>query len=277
MLKLSVTMKKKIFDYLDYKSYLQEVIRSKPGQGRGFRKELAEAIGCQSSFVSQVLSRSLQFSLEQADKINRLLYHSKEESHFFMLLVQFNRAGTTELKEYFRSQIKSALGERLHYERRLRNDHTITYEEQVKYYSAWHFGVIFAILGIAQLRTSKAISKRLNLPLKQVSDALSFLENCGLVESKGDSYYRKESFLHLGSSSAELLSGHHAQWRAKTISALQAERKGDIHYSGVMTLSADDLYKLRAMIVSYIEKIQIQVVTSPDETIAALGIDFYEL
>jgi hypothetical protein len=63
----------------------------------------------------------------------------------------------------------------------------------------------------------------------------------------------------------------------RAITALQNEGARDLHYSCAVTLSKDDCYKLQALLVKYIEELQKQIAPSPDETVAAICLDFFEL
>ena len=69
-------MDKNIFEFRNYKAYLDHLISSKPGKGRGMRSSIAKALHCQTSYISQVLNEEAHFSLEQGDALNRLLDHS---------------------------------------------------------------------------------------------------------------------------------------------------------------------------------------------------------
>src|SRR5258708_7490388 len=96
---------REIFDYIDYKQYLADTIRKLPLKGHGFRSRMARAAGCRVAFISQVLNGRLHLSLEQAEAINVLLEHPSDEGDFFLLLIQYGRAGSRALQERLKSQI----------------------------------------------------------------------------------------------------------------------------------------------------------------------------
>ncbi len=77
---------KSLFEYLSYKTYLKAALENKPSGGHGFRSKIAAALGCQVSYISQVLNKEAHFSLEQAEALNSLLGHTDEESEFFSCL-----------------------------------------------------------------------------------------------------------------------------------------------------------------------------------------------
>src|SRR5687768_11246698 len=98
-------MKDTVFDYRDYKKYLNDFIKNQASGGHGYRSKIAEALRCHITYISQVLNKDAHFSLEQADELNSFLGHTKDESHYFLLLVQVARAGTHSLRSKFQEQI----------------------------------------------------------------------------------------------------------------------------------------------------------------------------
>lgn len=88
-----------IYDFRDYKSYLQERSAEK-GLRSGFKSDLARASGCNSAYISSVLGGKAQLSLEQAERVCPFLGLGKDEAHYFLLLVQKSRAGTAPLTKF---------------------------------------------------------------------------------------------------------------------------------------------------------------------------------
>lgn len=269
-------MEKTIFDFLDYKAYLKALIRSRPGGGRGFRSELAQAAGVQRTFITQVLGGSSHLSLEQAVRVSRFLGHSDEELDFLLLLIEYGRAGSELLREQLRRQIKARINERLVLRRRLQSQKALPLEAQLRYYSAWFYSAIRVALGVPELRTPEALSRRLSIPEATVREVLEFLLGCGMIQKNGAHYAGAPFHLHLGTDSA-LLTRLHSNWRIRALSSLQQEGPRDLHYSYAMSLSREDALELKAMLVKYLEELQRKVIASRDETVFALCLDFFEL
>ena len=61
---LGQNKEKTLFDYNNYKKYINERIDSSPSKGRGLKQKMAEFLNCQTAFVSQVLNKDPNFSLE---------------------------------------------------------------------------------------------------------------------------------------------------------------------------------------------------------------------
>jgi len=65
----------------DYRDYVASFLDSQESKER--RTDLAKFLGCQNSFVSQVLTGRAHFSLEHAVRISNFLGHSVDERTFF--------------------------------------------------------------------------------------------------------------------------------------------------------------------------------------------------
>ena len=61
---------KQIFDYRDYRDFVNEFISEQPIRGHGVRSRMAKAMGCQLAYFSQVLHRKAHLSLDQGLKLN---------------------------------------------------------------------------------------------------------------------------------------------------------------------------------------------------------------
>jgi len=267
-------MKNSIFDYQDYKRYVRDLIASQPKGGRGVRSKLAVAVGCQVAYVSQILSGHLHLSLEQAMRVNRFFAHSKDEAHFFLLLVQHARAGDKETRAYFQEQLDAGLTRRLVLTKRLDMAQGITPEDQVTYYSAWYYSAAHILVTIPNFQTKAVIAAKLGVTLEQTSEILEFLLRTGLVQQKGDRYLPGQAQIHLDQNS-KLTSRSHANWRVRVLGALDSPKEADVHYTGVFSLSSADAMKLKAMILKQIEDVVAVVKSSKEEQLSTFCVDFF--
>lgn len=267
---------KNVFQYKDYKAYLNDLIQSKPARGRGIKSDLANFISCQTSYLSSVLKGPSHFSLEQADFVNRYFGHNTEEAHFFLLLIQLARAGTKELKKYFKDQIESIRKKRLILKDQLDVKETLSREDQATYYSHWYFSAIHIILTIPKFQTKDNIASAMNLPLNKVSQILEFLLSVGLAEQVGQRYVVGKKRIHLEGDSP-VISKHHSNWRMLAIRALESDNPEDLHYSSVVTVSEKDAYKIKSDLIEAIQKAKDCIKTSKEEKIFSFCLDFFEI
>lgn len=264
-----------VFDYLDYKAYLRCWIRGQSKGGRGVASELARFIQCQTSHVSQVLNSGSHFSLEQAELVSRFLGHNSDERRFWLLLVQFSRAGTLGLKAVFEEQIRDILQQRLDLKNRPDFKTSITEVDQATYYSSWLYAAVHALVSIEKFQTVEAIGRRLGISARRTREILDFLCSIEIVLHQGGKYAVGATRIHLPSDSP-MIAKHHTNWRVRAIQSLDQENGGaDLHYSAVVSLSEDDKKTIRSMLVKAIEGINSVVRDSKEERLDCLVVDFF--
>jgi uncharacterized protein (TIGR02147 family) len=267
-----------IFEQNDYKAYLREELhlRGQAGAGRGERSRLASAIHCHTAYVSQVLNGEAHFSLEQAELVSRFLSHGKDEAAYFLALVQFNRAGTVTLKAHFEEQMRALAGRQTVLKNRLEFKRTLSREDQMIFYSSWHYGAIHVLVSLPGCNDERGIARYLNLPLSRVSEILDFLTSVGLVMKKEGRYFVGTSHIHLEHDSP-MISKHHTNWRMKTVQSLDSSKSEDLHYSSVITCAQEDSPKIKAALLHAIDEVRGIVKPSKDESAFAYCIDFFGL
>jgi len=268
-------MKGSLFDFIDYKLYLQAHLRALPGGGRGEKSRIAQAIRCHTAYITQVFNGSAHLSLEQATDLCVYLGHSTEEEHFFLLLVQSARAGSAKLRVYLEREMKKVLEARLILKNRFKISEKLSESDQSTYYSAWYYSAVYALVSVPALSAPREISATLSLPFEKVTEVLRFLVSTGLVTEDSGQYRIGKTSIHLGSDSA-LISKHHTNWRMQAIQSLDLPAPMDLHYSSVVSLSESDLPKVRAVLVKAIEEVRAVVRTSPEEAVCAYTLDLFQ-
>lgn len=265
-------MDKSIFDYKGYKAYLTDVLAQR---SRGERSRLAEFIRCHSGYVSQVLNGDAHFSLEQAEQVNLFLGHSQNQSSYFLLLVQYDRAGTLSLKQHFAVQMKELIEKQFVLKNRLQFKRSLSREDQAIFYSSWHYGAVHVLVSVPGCNTVQGISDYLALPISRVSEIVQFLLSVGLIIQRGDRFEVGTSHIHLENDSP-MIAKHHTNWRMQAIQSLDHQRPEDLHYSSVITASYEDSSKIREIMVKAIEDIRAVVRPSKDEAGFCYALDFFE-
>lgn len=269
-------MERAIFEYDDYKSFTMDRIEAYPNAGRGIRAKLAEAIGCQVAYVSHVLAADRHFNLEQAEALARFFGLGTDETEYLLLLVEENRAGTTQLRRVLRAQLERRREKFRQLRNRVKLKGQINREDQARYYSSWHFQAVHTALTISECHTAPALQKTLGIPLKRVNAVLSFLQSRGLVEQQGNHFVPTERYIHLGADSP-LISKLHSNWRIHAVESLDRDNPEDLHYSGVVTLAHSDFQKVREILMKGLLEAIEAIKPSKEERVCVVGLDFYQL
>lgn len=263
---------KTVFEHAGYKSFLRELVKFR----RGEKLKLSQFLKCNPGYISQVLNAEAQLSLEQAERACRFFSLTEDEARFFLLLVQKDRAGTRELEAVFSQQIRQILDSRMQLKNRLDFTKSVSKEHQAIYYSSWHYVGIHMALALPELKTKRAVSSHLGLPLKRVSEVVAFLIEAGLIEERGDYYYTGPVSIHLGSDSA-LLSKHHANWRMKAVESLDASQAQDLHYSSIVTIAKSDVTLAREILVRAVEEVRSLIRNSKEDSLYCYCLDLFSL
>ena len=110
-----------------------------------------------------------------------------------------------------------------------------------------------------------------------MAQAVEFLLQCGLLEPVKGGFKIGKSRLHLGSESP-LLYKHHINWRLQAMQRLSA-RKADenLHYSSVVTLSEEDVVRIKEKLVASIKEIKEMIRASKEETLQCFSLDFFRV
>ena len=269
-------MEASIFEFSDYKAYLTAWLESQPAGGYGLKGKFAKAMGCQTAFVSQVLKGQGHFSLEQSDSLNPLLGHSAEESDFFLLLVQFTRAGTESLRQRLRHQMEAAAAKRVNLKDRLAATRELTKEDYATYFGSWTYSAAHMQLMVPPYQTKTSVAKALGLPLAKVATILEFLVDRGLAKQGGDHYSVGPMHLHLGKDSA-IIAKHHMNWRLQAMQAIENEGPEDLHYSAVVVISKEDVKKLKALCADFLENTRQLITPSEEEELVGLCLDMFHV
>jgi uncharacterized protein (TIGR02147 family) len=223
-----------------------------------------------------VLSGYSHLTIEQADALIPLLEHSDEEANFFLLLVEHARAGTTSLSKRLEKRIKKTLEQRQDLKNRFVEMKSLKIEDQTIYYSHWAYIAVHLAVLNSKLRSVGAIAKYFDLDARKTVQILEFLASVGLVKNESGMFVPGQVRMHL-SHDSPMISKHHANWRMRAIQSLERETAQELHYSGVISVSFDDLLKVREVMARALEDVGKIVKDSKDETVYCYCLDLFGL
>ncbi|MES2768956.1 MAG: TIGR02147 family protein [Bdellovibrionota bacterium] len=269
-------MKIDVINYKKYKKYLADKVDHDSKLTKGLRLKLCDHIGCQPSYLSQVLNGNPQFTLEQAHLINSFFMHNKLEAKYFLLLVQMERAGTKNLKDFFSEQIEEILESRFDLKKRLKETDEIPDEARHRYYSTWYYSAIHIILAIPEFQDIDSIAKRFNLPPQIVKDAIQFLDETGLIKSEKGVYVLTNKTIHLERNSV-FIHQHHINWRSQALQSAEKNLPTDMHYSNTCSIARKDFPKIKEIFLKAIEDARTVIRPSKDEELYAITLDVFNV
>jgi uncharacterized protein (TIGR02147 family) len=150
-------------------------------------------------------------------------------------------------------------------------------EDQIVYYSRWQYSAVHMIVMLPEMTSVSKISQRLSISLSDVEEALDVLIRLDLLKKTDHGWTVKKQALHLENNSP-LLKALHTQWRLKSVEAMSLiKSQKDLRYSGCVSLSKEDFEQIKEIMAQAIERTVATVIKSPEETLAVLNVDFFEL
>lgn len=265
-----------IYDYNDYKKFIIDWIELAPSKGRGQRIQLAKALSCQTPFITHVLSGDYHFSSEQGAAAAKWMGLNEVDTEYLLLLILKQRSATQESTAVFSRQIEKRKNEENILKKRLKIKAGLTSEDQIQYYSHWHYAAIHMSILNPKLQTAEALEKYFQLPRAKILSVIDFLIQTHLVELSHHKLKVKSPMIHLEKTSP-LLSMHHTNWRLKAVDAIKDKDASSLHYTGVISLSNADYEWVKSQISLVLEKTIDRVKNSADEKLAVLAFDWHQI
>jgi hypothetical protein len=264
-----------VFNFSDYQDFLIYFF-GKNESIRGLKSKFATAIECQNSFLSQVLSKKADFSLDQAYRAGRFFHFSDMELEYFELLVQKNKVADKDHVQHLTKKIEKLKQQQTKIKSQVSSTLELSQEAKAQYYSSWLYIAVHICASLKPSRTPGEIAEYLNSPLKQILPIIDFLRGHHLIDLSNGFVSMGSTHIHLSDDSF-LVQGHHRNWRGRALSSLDDSRETDLHYSVVYSISREDAASLRGKFLSLIKENLKMVEPSREDILVANCIDFFEL
>lgn len=264
-----------IFEFDNYKSFIKAKIAGNKTE-RAYQSKLAEAIGCQKSFFSQVLGGEPHLTPDHAAKLCRFWEFTTEESNYFLNLVLLNRAGSPELRSLLASQMRELKNRRQNLTEKIRWPTISERPGDDLYYTSWYWGAIHMLVSVPKYQTAESIARRLLLPVDTVEAALKWLSERGLIK-KGKSGFEVARNLTYLPNTSPMIEMHHFNWRQRALGNIQRQDTSALHYSAAFALSVDDFNEIKEVIVNFIERLNQKIEPSPCEDVACFNCDLFKV
>jgi uncharacterized protein (TIGR02147 family) len=265
-----------IFEYEDYKKWVNDKIKIMPKKGRGQYRRLSEHLSTNSAVITQVFKGDRQLTPEQAIALADFFGMSKEEQRFLILLVNYARAGSYRYKKILKEDIEL---QKLNYRKifyRVPRDRDLSDEAKSVLYSNWYYLAIWSLTAIPGFDQSDSISERLGISKKKVREAIDFLLKHSLIVEKKSKLQIGPKLIHLEAESP-LISRHHQNWRLRAFTKYEESRGNDAFYSAPVTLSQADVVLIREKIIQFISESVDLIKNSPSEKLYCLCLDWFEV
>lgn len=263
-----------VFEFKDYKPFLNRLIVQSPKKGRGLSRRLAEHLHVSPVLISQVLSGSRDFTPEQSLLIAEFFGLNESATEYFHLLVQKARAGNHQLKTYLEKKL-----DKMRTQDALRNrvvEHKeLTEESKGIFYSNWIYAAVSLLSSIEGFNSADEMARYFRLTRAQIAPILSFLLSTGLCTEEKGRIKLGATATYVGTESP-FVNSHRRNWRLKAMERFTSATASDLFYSSPCSLSKADADLIRKELAKMIGEISKRVSDSPPEKLACLNIDWFE-
>lgn len=265
-----------VFDFANYKLYVLKRISQLPSHGRGEFRRISVYLRLHPTMISQIFKGDKNLSREQALELCVYWGLSALESEYFLLLVDFGRAGSARLKAHTQNQIDLLKAKSLKLVNRIPSEGALTAESRAIFYSNWAYSGIRLATSIDKLRNIDAISRYFGMPNGGVARILEFLVESGLCFIDENHDFRMAvRQTHLEADSP-LVQRHHANWRLKAMHRHENLTEAELCYTGPMSLSFDDFGRIRELLVQLVQQTTKIAKTSEEQMLGCLNIDWFK-
>jgi len=265
-----------LFDFDDYKAFINAWIRSKEKNGHGQFQRISEALSIHPTLVSHVFRGKKDLSLEQATALCRYLEFSPLETDYFLMLVQKAKSGSIELSRVLERQITDLQRRARSLVNRVAREAELTEEDKAIFYSNWYYSAIRLLTSIPGFSTTATVQRHLGLSTALVQEVLDFLTQKGLCHFDGKEYSLGPAITHLEAAS-KFVSRHHTNWRLRAIENHPKLADEDLLFTGPLTISKNDAAAIREKIVRFIQELGRIVKKSPSEELYCFNVDWVKV
>jgi uncharacterized protein (TIGR02147 family) len=261
-----------IYNQLNYKDYLSLKLT-----GKGKKASFAQFIGCQQSFLSQILRGKPDLSIEHGLLANEFLEHTKDEARHFLLLLQYGRAASKRLRDYYREEIESSLAEQRKVIKKIDpKARSISEHAKGVYYSSWAFGAAHMLSGIDVQGQIDFLTKKVGVKRDDLANIIRFLLEQGLLTEIAGQYRPANKRIHLPATDPLVLS-HHKNFRLRALEEMHTLKNDNLHYSTLMTVSKSDMLIIKDLVLRLVQQVDEVVMPAANESALQMNIDLFEI
>lgn len=264
-----------IFAFDDYRDFIKHWIASKE-KSHGLHVQMCNAMDCQSAHLSRALQGKIHLTMDQVYLVSDFMALNQAESIFFLKLAEYKRAGNSKYKKKLSEEIASLRLAQQDFNQRHKLKKIEDLENEMNYYSSWHWTAIHFITGIRKYQSPIKIAQRLGLSELFVKRSLEVLEKMGLVKRNDEFWKINPGSIHLPKKSP-MNSASHSNWRSRAILSSQDPDKDGLHYTVVQAIGEDDFEKIKQMFLQTIDDYKKVANPSPSEELICFTLDFFKV
>lgn len=283
-----------IFNYLELRIWLNELLAS-PGNGRKYTvSQLATAMGIKSPYVSKCLHGKATLNLDQLYLLAKALKLNEEELDYCLLLGEYERTYFWEKKEYLAKKIKNRqqqyLTEQLQTDRVLSTTQlNLSFEDQLRYYQSPLNLLVHLMLNLNSSKSKiEQFCQQQGISEKEFNQVVDLLAELQIVAKEKNDIILLKRNLHLPQEAPlcyvhqqlmrQYILNYHLKQQVKKQLPNQTQRPEQISpYHLLMTFSADPkaMQTIKMILLEAVEKIGSAIDNAPSESLYQMQIELF--
>lgn len=264
-----------LFLYNDYKSYVNDWVKSLPNKGRGQYRKISLHLGVSTVIVSQIFKGSRDLNEDHAFKLVEYLEFTQKETDYFILLVQYQRAGTYQYKQFLEKKIIEFQKSMSKISNRVDDFKRLKPEVEAIFHSSWVYSAIRMLSSIENYQSQNEIIKHLDLPEAQIRESLEFLLDQNLCALKNGKIVMGPAKTYLPPESP-LIKTRQVSWRTLGFQKMDLKKEDHLFITAPMSLSEKSKVAVKEILLEAIQKISKEVSSSPPESVGCVNIDWFD-
>jgi uncharacterized protein (TIGR02147 family) len=175
-----------IFQYIDFKKYLEDYYLKRKQSDRGFTHTyICRRLGQKNakSYFNNVVKGRLPITPTFIDRFISLLELKSDEAKFFRALVNYNQTKSPNEKEFFFDQLV----------RLNKTPHKVIDMNAYSYYKEWQHSAVRALLDVIDFKDDyKSLTARLSprISIKEARTSLTLLKKNGLIKQDEHGFWK---------------------------------------------------------------------------------------
>ena len=249
-----------IYQFQDYRLFLKAWVKHQKNSW-GLWARLSKAANCQPAYFTQAM---------------KYLNLNQQETEYFLLLLEYQRAGTKNLSTFYFKKISNIQKERQDLSNRLKRKNVEVTLDANLYYSTWYWSALHVITTIPEFQTTQSIAQKLCIPIETATRCLKSLEEQGLITQDSNRWKWISGDIHIPKNSP-LIGMHHKNWRDKAVQDSLEPKTEGIHYTTVSSLSKKDFDLLKEKILEFIDETAKITGPSKEEELICFTCDLFKI
>lgn len=266
-----------IYEFDNYKKFMQNWLQMQPKKGRGLAVKISEYLSISTVLFSQIFNGDKNLSLEHSILLADYLGLQREERGYFLLLVNYEKAGSQKLRDHFRIEIKSIQELKLeNLKEIIKQDIKLGEADKAIFYSSWLYSAIRLQVSIDGFNSVDKIAEKFSIPRQEALKKLEFLVEKKLCVLDKTGYQMGPQRTHLEADSP-FVKQRQISWRLKAFEKMEQADKNQLFYTAPMSISKEHYVELRKRITEVIAELNQKVTEKKPEKLSVLNIDLFDL